>query len=527
MSSEANRTMPEEDSVLYGPDVPHVGMRIGGRYQLLARRGRGGIGEVWEARVADTDRRVAIKLLLPGWQTDQNIRKRFIREGRLASTMEHRHIVDIFEVGESRTGMPFIVMELLHGPPLDRVMQEEGPLPWARVKRILLQVCGALDHAHSLKIVHRDVKPSNIMLANEPAQPDRCKLVDFGIAKQSLVHLHTQALTGEGQMLGSPGFMSPEQLRGRPTGIPSDIYGLGCTGFYLMTGRVPFPGRSLPEMIHNALYEAPRPLDDIDLDDSLRRDVEAILHRAIHRDPLMRFGSVLDFVVALNHVGATQLPQWSSPRTSPQRRPEPGAATVDVPPPVAEPEPPSEPRRRRASEVPTQTLSPATPPPPRETELIPSSVTPRGMISRRSHGQVLNGRSTAELISWAGPEGFIDLARVPPDIIVVQMSGQVGPAAAWLFEQQLGPLLQRHRPSHLFWHLGELVGFPSEVRDACLHSLTEHRRGIASVHVLNGPGLVGMSVSLATVALGGKPRVYEDQLAWRGALDAWAFGRRD
>ena len=110
--------------------------------------------------------------------------------------------------------------------------------------------------------------------------------------------------------------------------------------------------------------------------------------------------------------------------------------------------------------------------------------------------------------------------------MVVQMSGHVGPAAAWLFEQQLGPLLQRHRPAHLFWHLGALIGYPSEVREACLQCLTEHRDAIESVHVLNGPGLVGMSVSLTTVALGGKPRIYEDQVAWRVALDSWAFGRR-
>src|SRR5690606_32360959 len=105
----------------------------------------------------------------------------------------------------------------------------QGPMPWERVKRILLQLCSALDHAHNLKIVHRDVKPSNVMLASRPGDPDRCKLLDFGIAKQSLVHQQTSHLTGEGQMLGSPGFMSPEQLQGRPTDVRGDVYGLGCT----------------------------------------------------------------------------------------------------------------------------------------------------------------------------------------------------------------------------------------------------------------------------------------------------------
>lgn len=520
MSSSSSRSAALASRVpASDPAHAHGGMVVGDRYELVALRGRGGIGEVWEAEQAPTGRPVAIKLLQPGWQTDQNVRKRFIQEGRLASTLQHRHIVDILEAGETGDGQPFIAMELIRGPSLDVVMQAEGPLPWARVKRILLQICGALDHAHDLKIVHRDIKPSNIMLDNEFGQPDRCKLVDFGIAKQSLVHVPTQHLTGEGQMLGSPGFMSPEQLQGRSTDLRGDVYGLGCTGFFLLTGKLPFEGASMPEVIHNALYHVPRSLEVADVDEALRQEIESVLHRAIRRDPDDRFGSILDLVVALDQIGRSSFSAWSS-------APEPSAPSdaptvVDPVPTVVRPMQISA-RLRPASEVPTIGHGiPTT-----ETRR-PAVTTPRGVISTQSHSHVIAGRTTAERVSWDGPKGFVEIARLPDEIIVVHMSGAVGPTAAWLFKQQLGPLLARHRPAHLFWHLGGLSGFPSEVRNASLRCLSEHRDCIASAHVLTGPSLVGMSVSLATVALGGKAHVYDDHLAWREALDAWVEGRRE
>ncbi|MEM9456468.1 MAG: serine/threonine-protein kinase [Myxococcota bacterium] len=521
MSSSLPRPAVSAPGVPAGdPEHAHSGMLVGDRYELVALRGRGGIGEVWEAEQAPTGRPVAIKLLQPGWQTDQNVRKRFVREGRLASTLQHRHIVDILEAGETRDGQPFIAMELIGGPSLDVAMQAEGPLPWSRVKRILLQICGALDHAHDLKIVHRDIKPSNIMLDNEFGQPDRCKLVDFGIAKQSLVHVTTQHLTGEGQMLGSPGFMSPEQLKGRPTDLRGDIYGLGCTGFFLLTGKLPFEGASMPEVIHNALYHVPRSLELADVDQGLRREIEAVLHRAIRRDPDDRFDSVLDFVVALDQVGRSP---FCTPFSLGGSDPEPAAPSdaptvVDAVPTVVRPMEISA-DLRPASDVPTvANIAPTS------EVRRPMVTTPRGVISTQSHSHVLAGRTTADRVSWEGPKGFVEIARLPDDIIVVHMSGAVGPTAAWLFEQQLGPLLTRHRPAHLFWHLSGLSSFPSEVRKASLRCLSEHRDCIESAHVLTGPSLVGMSVSLATVALGGKAHVYDDHLAWREALDAWVDG---
>jgi hypothetical protein len=520
--SPSSPTVLDRGPIPAGPVVAHVGMRVADRYRLIARRGMGGIGEVWEAEQLLTGRKAAVKLLLPVWQTEPNVRKRFIREGRLASTVQHRNIVEILEVGETKDRQPYIAMELLEGPSLDVVVQRGGPMPWDRVKRILLQLCSALDHAHALKIVHRDIKPSNVMLAPRPGEPDRCKLLDFGIAKQSLFSPQTH-LTTEGQLLGSPGFMSPEQLQGRPTDIRGDVYGLGCTGYYLLSGRVPFAGGSVPEMIHNALYERPRSLDDVELDELLRRDVEAVLHRAIHRDPEGRFESILDFVVALNQVGRSleQAPGWArraaTSRIALDEAPEAVAPTPALAPAITVPSPGAS-GSESSGAIAVPALGPVV------TSVAGSPA--RALASTLGHSFGLTGRSTIDRTQWTGPSGFVELSRVLPDIVIVQLSGTIESGAARLFQEHLGPLLERSRPTHVFWHMGAIKTFPSDVRDACLRCLTEHREAIESVHVLNGPGLVGMSVSLAAVAVGGKPHVYEDQVTWRTALDAWSIGRR-
>ncbi|MEM7158061.1 MAG: serine/threonine-protein kinase [Myxococcota bacterium] len=523
--------------------IPFVGMEVADRYRLVGCRGRGGIGEVWEAVQSRTGRHVALKLLLPSWQTDTNVRQRFVREGRLASTMQHRHIVDILEVGETREGMPFIAMELLEGQPLHTAIERGGPLPWERVKVILLQICGALDHAHGLKIVHRDIKPSNVMLA--PGQPDRCKLFDFGIAKQNLVHSTTvQHLTGEGQMLGSPGFMSPEQLRGKPTDVRGDIYGLGCTGFYLLTGTVPYEGDSVPEMIHNALYSPPRSLGALDLEEELLYEIETVVHRAVERDPERRFSSILDFVVALNGIGrggiapiplrprpAEPVPSEHTDQPSQELRTDIPDTVVDSPqvelPPAddspvaaeAEPVVTPDPVADTANTAAVPSISGATLP-------IASVVTgARGLVSTQAYSDVLEDRRVVDRVSWGGAEGFVELARVASDVVVVHMSGTVASPAAWLFDSQLGILLERNRPIHLFWHLAAIETYPSDVRDASLRCLKDHSGCIESVHMLKSPRKVGMAVSLAAVALGGKSHVYDDPVAWQAALDSWASRR--
>ena len=207
--------------------IPFVGMDVTERYRLVGCRGRGGIGEVWEAVQSRTGRHVALKLLLPSWQTDDNVRQRFVREGRLASTMQHRHIVDILEVGETREGMPFIAMELLEGQPLQTILHERGQLSPSNVLGIARQACRGLDYAHEQGVVHRDIKTANLFVTTDRV----VKIMDFGLAKV------LEEVRGATTLVsGTPYYMSPEQVLGQDVDHRSDLYSLGVTLFELATG---------------------------------------------------------------------------------------------------------------------------------------------------------------------------------------------------------------------------------------------------------------------------------------------------
>jgi hypothetical protein len=273
-------------------------------------------------------------------------------------------------------------------------------------------------------------------------------------------------------------------------------------------------------MIHNALYERPRSLEGAAIDEAIRKDVEAVFHRAIHRDPDDRFETILDFVVALNQVGRppAAAPLWA-------RLPASRPASTD--PPEAAPAPPASPPAMVApTPAPIQHITSEGSGTTAAASLGTTASPTRARASTLGHSWSLTGRPTVDRVDWTGPAGFVELARLPPDIVLVYMSGVIESVAAKLFQEQLGPLLEHNPPTHVFWHLASIKTYPSDVRDASLRCLTSHRDSIESVHVLNGPGLVGMAVSLAAVALGGKTHVYEDQAPWRAALDAWLLGRR-
>ncbi len=286
------------------PMQPQAGMLIGSRYRLCTPLGEGGIGEVWDAEDLVAGDRVAVKLLRSEFSCDPTTLERFLREGRLASALHHPHIVRVHEVGGADHAMPFLVMERLPGPCLEDVVIEQGVLCWARAQRVLLQICAALEHAHRARIVHHDVKPSNIVLANAPGEREEGKLVDFGIARKNLTQEPDVQLTMEGQVLGSPGYISPEQLRGKRTNHRSDIYGLGCTAFHLLTGRPPVEAENLPALIHAALFTPPPPLGSIEAPQESRPAIEALIHRALSKDPKDRFASALHMAHAIAAIDA-------------------------------------------------------------------------------------------------------------------------------------------------------------------------------------------------------------------------------
>jgi hypothetical protein len=238
-----------------------LGRTLNGRYLVERKIGEGGFGAVFRGKQVATGREVALKLLHPHNVSDATVVARFRREAEACSKLTNPHSVTIYDFDETEDGVLYLAMELLRGKSLQEIQRDEGPLDPIRVLGILDQVAEALHEAHTQGIVHRDMKPENVMI--EPRNGvDFVKVLDFGIAKMVEVSgKPVQALTAVGQTLGTLEFMSPEQLRGRPLDGRSDIYALGMMAYEMLTGELPFKGaKSSTEVIQFHLQaQAPPP----------------------------------------------------------------------------------------------------------------------------------------------------------------------------------------------------------------------------------------------------------------------------
>ena len=269
---------------------------IDGRYRLLEQLGQGGMGTIWSAEHAGTGQRVAVKFLHPQASANEGARERFLREGRVAASIDHPSVVRIFDVAETDDGRSFLSMELLEAPNLADYVAEHGPLPPDAVCALLEQLTDALAAVHDLGIVHRDVKPTNIMVTLEDAAP-RCKLIDFGLAGVTEASL---SLTQTGQLLGSPAYMSPEQFRGEDADGRADVYGLGCTAYFMRTGHRPFLGSTPAEVMYQHLSSPMPSLGTSPADQHL----DDVIRRACAKDPRDRFASMRAFQAALRSASA-------------------------------------------------------------------------------------------------------------------------------------------------------------------------------------------------------------------------------
>ena len=245
---------------------------LGGRYELRGVLGRGGMAEVREGWDTRLSRAVAIKLLHPGFNSDADARCRFKAEARSAAALSHPNIVAVHDSGEHE-GTPFIVMERLPGRTVgDRIAQ--GPMPQTAVRSMLDEVLAALVVAHGARILHRDIKPGNILFSTD----GHTKVTDFGIAKTAEVS-HT--LTG--QIVGTLAYLSPDRLAGKPATIADDLYAVGCVGYEALSGRRPFTEKTLGALARAILDDTPPRLA------ALRPDVDpalaAVIERAMARDP--------------------------------------------------------------------------------------------------------------------------------------------------------------------------------------------------------------------------------------------------
>lgn len=263
---------------------------LAGRYRLVRRVATGGMGTIHDAVDVRLGRRVAVKILKPEYADDPRFVERFTREARAAAGLTHPHIAQVFDSGHD-AGQYFIVMEYVDGDDLGRMLSQQTRLAPARAARIAAQVCSALAAAHTVGIVHRDVKPGNVLLA----PGDQVKLTDFGIAQTQ----GQAALTGTGLVLGTADYLSPEQAAGQTATPASDIYSAGIVLFEMLTGAVPFVGASPVAVAHDHLTRPVPPVRDPAPDVPPR--LAAVVERATAKDPNRRFPDAAAMEAELRH----------------------------------------------------------------------------------------------------------------------------------------------------------------------------------------------------------------------------------
>jgi serine/threonine protein kinase/beta-lactam-binding protein with PASTA domain len=264
------------------------GQRLGGRYQLEARIGGGGMAIVYKARDLILNRQVAVKVLRSQFGTDEDFVNRFRREAQAVASLSHPNVVGVYDVGEDGD-THYMVMEYVEGSTLKEVINERGALPVEEAVRIAVQICDALDHAHQNKIIHRDIKPHNILIGKN----GRVKVTDFGIARA----VTSTTITHTNSVLGSVHYFSPEQARGGITAEKSDIYSLGIVLYEMVTGQLPFSGDS---PISVALKHLQEPLPEPrQVKPDIPQSVENVILKALVKDPLLRYASAKEMLLDL------------------------------------------------------------------------------------------------------------------------------------------------------------------------------------------------------------------------------------
>jgi eukaryotic-like serine/threonine-protein kinase len=264
---------------------------VAGRYVLGRRLGAGGMSTVFEANDTVLERPVAVKLLAEHLADDESFVYRFRREALSAARLQHPNIVQVFDSGQDpNTHRHYIVMEYVHGPSAADMLRERKRLEIDETIRLVRDACHGLDYAHRAGVVHRDVKPGNLLFAEEMATT---KLADFGIAKAA----EQTRITQVGSVLGTAAYLSPEQARGEEAGPPSDIYSLGVCAYQFLTGRLPHEYASLTEL---ALKQQQDPVDPItDYRPEVAPELDEAVRVALERDPDARYSSALEMAEAI------------------------------------------------------------------------------------------------------------------------------------------------------------------------------------------------------------------------------------
>ncbi|MEU6276463.1 serine/threonine-protein kinase [Streptomyces populi] len=271
-----------------------IGRQIAG-YRIEREIGRGGMAVVYQAKDLRLDRTVALKLLAPELARNDTFRGRFTHESRVAAAIDHPHIVPVFEAGET-DGVLYIAMRYVAGRDLRHLLDREGPLTVTVAARIGIQVASALDAAHDHGLVHRDVKPGNILVAQgtDSDHPEHVYLTDFGLTKKSL---SLTGFTSVGQFVGTLDYVAPEQISGKPVDGRCDVYSLACVVYETMAGRPPFRRDDDMALLWAHQYDQPPALSTVR--PGIPDAVDAVLAKALSKSPDDRYDSCLAFVSAL------------------------------------------------------------------------------------------------------------------------------------------------------------------------------------------------------------------------------------
>jgi eukaryotic-like serine/threonine-protein kinase len=267
------------------------------RYEVLKKLGEGGMSYVYEAREVGGTESVAIKVLSPKLGADKTSVERLRREAGLAMRLTHPNCCRILRMGETEDGLIYLVMPYLKGELLSDREVRLGPIAPELGVVWLAEISAGLHQAHQLNIVHRDLKPENIMLVPGPDGYEHAVVMDFGLAKENRSEPGVAKLTATGIILGTPEFMSPEQIRGKPLDARSDVYALGIVAFEMFTGKLPFQGRNAQEMMIARLRGQPVPARQYKPDFPAK--LEKALMKSLEANPDNRYGTALEFGIAL------------------------------------------------------------------------------------------------------------------------------------------------------------------------------------------------------------------------------------
>ena len=299
---------------------PTIGTNVAG-FAIESVLRRGAMGVVYVARQDSPARRVALKLIAPAFAGDEVFRRRFLREATAAAAIEHPHILPVYAAGESN-GILFMAMRLVDGQDLGEILRGSNELPLERVARIIRQIGEALDAAHARGLIHRDVKPGNVLVTHQPDAEDAdfCYLADFGVSTWAASSAATITLTG--QMVGTASYVAPEQIEGGRVDGRADLYSLGCVLYECLTGRPPFIGRQAAAILYAHLHEEPAPPSSIR--PNLPAGVDDVTTRALRKAPGERYASCRELTHDLGEAltdanpHRAKVPLATAPRSTPR-----------------------------------------------------------------------------------------------------------------------------------------------------------------------------------------------------------------